>query len=61
MNKEYVVSKIGICWVSMKIARKIRKRKERYLKRMHRPHKKKYLKKMQRPHKKKAHAIITSP
>ncbi len=49
MNKEYVVSKIGICWVSMSIGRKIRKRKERYLK------------KMQRPHKKKAHAIVTSP
>lgn len=48
-DKEYVVSKIGICWVSMKIARKKRKRKERYLKRMH------------RPHKKKAHARTTSP
>ena len=60
MNKEYVVSKIGICWVSMS-NRKIRKRKERYLKRMHRPHKKKYLKKMQRLPKKKVHAIVTSP
>lgn len=49
MSKEYVVSNIGICWVSMKIARKKRKRKERYLKRMH------------RPHKKKAHARTTSP
>jgi hypothetical protein len=53
MSKEYVVSKIGICWVSMKIASKKRKRKERYLKRMHRPHKKKYLKRLQRLHKKK--------
>jgi hypothetical protein len=53
MSKEYVVSKIGICWISMKIARKKRKRKERYLKRMHRPHKKKYLKRIQRLHKKK--------
>jgi hypothetical protein len=33
--------------VSMKIARKNRKRKERYLKRMHKPHKKKYLKRIQ--------------
>jgi hypothetical protein len=53
VSEEYVVSKIGIRWVSMKIASKKRKRKERYLKRMHRPHKKKYLKRMQRPHKKK--------
>jgi hypothetical protein len=37
----------------MKYASKKHKRKERYLKRMHRPHKKKYLKRMQRPHKKK--------
>jgi hypothetical protein len=53
MSKEYVVSKIGIRWVSMKIARKKRKRKERYLKRMHKPHKKKYQKRLQRLHKKK--------
>jgi len=56
MTEEYVVSKICICWVSMS-NRKIRKRKERYLKRMRRPHKKKYLKKMQRQHKKKSYAI----
>ena len=49
MSKEYMVSKIGICWVSMKIAAKKRKRKERYLKRMH------------RPHKKSVHARTTSP
>jgi hypothetical protein len=49
MSKEYLVSKIDICWVSMKIARKKRKRKERYLKRM------------RRPHKKKVHARTTSP
>ncbi|HUV98155.1 MAG TPA: hypothetical protein VMW14_01480 [Candidatus Paceibacterota bacterium] len=41
MSKEYVVSKIGIGWVSMKWAAKKRKKRERYLKRMHRPHKKK--------------------
>lgn len=49
MSKEYVVSKIGIGWVSMKYAAKKRKKRERYLKRMH------------RPHKKKAHARTTSP
>jgi hypothetical protein len=55
-----VVSKIGICWVSMRIARKKRKRKERYLKRMHRPHRKKYLKRLQRLRKKKARADGTT-
>ncbi len=41
MSNEYVGSKIGIGWASMKYAAKKRKRRERYLKRMHRPHKKK--------------------
>jgi len=36
-----VVSKIGIGWVSVKYAAKKRKKRQRYLKRMHSPHKKK--------------------
>ena len=40
MSEAYVEGKTSTGWVSMKWAAKKRKKKERYLKRMHRPHKK---------------------